>query len=299
MPQGTAIEWTDATWSPVTGCTRVSAGCANCYIERTPPMRMSGRRFTRVGNTETTGVKLHPERLARIPKGPRIFVCSMSDLFHDEVPDTFIAEVFDAMRLHPDRIFQVLTKRPERAAELLPELYDYAGVYELNDYAHDGRPLQNVWLGVSIENARFTWRADVLREIPAAVRFISAEPLLGSLFPNKKSWRCADCGKVSRTGEMETADDYQHAWKRQELDLTGIDWLIAGGESGPGARRTDPTWIRELVEACRREDVAPFVKQLGAVLAREWGCADRKGGNIDEWKPGLSVREFPRSAVPA
>jgi protein gp37 len=273
-------------------------------------MRMSGRRFARVGNTETTGVQLHPERLdpRRIPKGPRIFVCSMSDLFHEEVPDPFIVEVFDAMEHHPERTFQVLTKRPERA----------------RDWAHEwwcDKLPANVWLGVSIENARYTWRADVLREIPAAVRFISAEPLLGSLFDGRNlphGTTSIGAGTWWRSDQRDLPD------LCKPLDLTGIDWVIIGGESGPRARPFHLEHAREIighaaVESYERTGyaddsaVAVFVKQLGAkpigvsidVLEQtgqphfELKLRHPKGGDPDEWPADLRIREFPRTAVPA
>src|SRR3954469_9197042 len=126
MADHSAIEWTDATWNPTTGCTRVSPGCANCYIERTPPFRIQGRRFEPIGQTSTTGIKLHPERLdqpIRWQRPRRIFVCSLADLFHEDVPDSYIAQIFDTMRQAPQHIFQILTKRPARALDLIPEIY--------------------------------------------------------------------------------------------------------------------------------------------------------------------------------
>jgi len=236
----TGIEWTDATWNPVTGCTRVSPGCAHCYIERTPPFRMEGRRFARVGDEETTGVRLHPERLAqplRWRKPRRVFVCSMSDLFHEQVPDEFIDRVITAMIRAKQHTFQVLTKRPGRMRDVLGgECWE---------------PPPNVWVGVSIENARHTWRADVLREIPAAVRFVSAEPLLGSLLEHERQ----PCPTPSKRGTWCVC--------RSPLDLTGVDWLICGGESGPGARPMRLDWARELRDACQTAGVPFFLKQLG------------------------------------
>jgi len=275
MSDVSAIEWTDSTWNVTTGCTRVSPGCANCYIERTPPFRISGRRFERVGNEETTGLVLHPERLKKVPRGPRIFVNSLSDLFHEEIPDDFIAQTFDTMRLHPDRTFQVLTKRPERALDLVPKIYDYAGEWEINDPDRDGIPLPNVWLGVSIENARYTWRADVLREIPAAVRFISAEPLLGSLFD---AGRTVQSERAHAAGVAEGGDRPRSPNNATgPLDLTGIDWLIVGGESGPGARPMHPDWARELRDQCLygtdldASRPAFFFKQWGGKTAKAGG----------------------------
>lgn len=345
MAEHSAIEWTGGTWNVVTGCTKVSPGCAHCYIERTPPFRIQGRRFERVGNEETTGVRLHPERLDPSHKlyptrlADPIFVCSLADLFHDAVPDDFLLRVFDVIERTPGRTFQVLTKRPERARSWVYEQWC------------DSLP-PNVWMGVSIENARYTWRADILREIPAAVRFISAEPLLGSLFKYKPGLevlvrrRAEDLALIE--AEPKHAREIARRWgidpgplrKREAhqvranralaeclrrrlskrapfpLDLTGIDWVIVGGESGPGSRPMDVGWARELVAACRAAGVAPFVKQLGArPIAPQVGFRaetgqpfdampldldDRKGGDPSEWPPDLRIREFPRPrAVPA
>jgi protein gp37 len=241
-----AIEWTGTTWNPVTGCTKVSPGCARCYIERTMPFRMNGHRFV----DGSTGLRFHPERLDQPLRwrSPRVvFVNSLSDLFHEEIPDTYIAEVFDVMARASQHTFQVLTKRPERGRDWVARFsaaLDRPGPW----------PLPNVWLGVSIENARFTWRADVLREIPAAVRFISAEPLLGSLFDRQPLY-------TVRPG---------HQTKRP-LDVSGIDWLIAGGESGPGYRPVRLEWLRELRDACAAAGVAFFFKQWGGARAKSGG----------------------------
>jgi protein gp37 len=318
VSDATGIQWTDSTWNVVTGCTRVSPGCARCYIERTPPFRMQHRRFATVGGESSTGVQLHWDRLAKPPRGPKVFTPSLGDLFHEQVPFEFLHEAFKAMRRHLDRTFQVLTKRPERAR-------DY--------FASWTEPLPNVWLGVSIENARYTWRADVLREIPAAVRFISAEPLLGSLFDAGS--RARPNGELVRPREVdapadalqEPGDASDRARDRAPLDLTGIDWVIIGGESGPGARPFHLEHAYEIVQACRDHGVAPFVKQLGAApIANEetWPASatfsvgsdavqtslaavtlderplklrDRKGGDLDEWPADLRIREFPRTAV--
>jgi protein gp37 len=214
MPQSSSIEWTEATWNPVTGCSQVSPGCAHCYA-KTFAERWRGIP----GHPYEQGfdLRLWPERLEvplRWRKPRTIFVNSMSDLFHEDIPSAYITRVFETMRKAQWHTFQVLTKREDRFAALAPEL----------DWA------PNVWMGVTIENRRFVQRADVLREVPAAVRFISAEPLLGPL---------------------------------EGLRLKGVDWLIAGGESGPGHRRVDPRWIRDLRDRCVEDDVAFFFKQWG------------------------------------
>jgi protein gp37 len=226
MSDRSAIEWTEATWNPVTGCDKVSPGCAHCYAET------FAKRFEGVpGHPYEQGfeLKLWPERLS-IPVGwqrPRmIFVNSMSDLFHEGIPDEFVAEVFDVMRAASHHTFQVLTKRHERLGELAPEL-----------------PWpDNVWMGVSIENRRFVHRADYLRKVPAAVRFISAEPLLGPL---------------------------------EGLELDGIHWLIAGGESGPRHRPVKEEWLADLRDRCHAEGIAYFFKQWG-------GAHPKSGGRLLE-----------------
>jgi protein gp37 len=252
----TTIEWTraadgtaGATRNPVTGCTKVSPGCAHCYAET------FAERFRGVlGHPYEQGfdLRLRPERLElplRWRKPRLIFVNSMSDLFHEGVPDDFVARVFDVMVRAHWHTFQVLTKRSARLAAMAPRLPWPA----------------HVWMGVSIENRRFVGRADDLRQVPAAVRFISAEPLLGPL---------------------------------EGLGLAGIDWLIAGGESGPDARPMDLGWARDLVARCHSKGVAVFGKQLGGVWAREHasfhgGRRDLKGALMVGWPADLRVREMP------
>lgn len=214
MAEKSTIEWTDATWNPVTGCTEVSPGCDHCYA------RVFAERFRGVpGHPYEQGfdLRLWPERLdlpLQWKKPRRIFVNSMSDLFHQEVPDEYIFRVFDVMRRAEQHVFQILTKRSARLAKLASQL-----------------PLPpHIWIGVSVETLRYQWRVDHLRQVPAHVRFISAEPLLGSL---------------------------------NDLDLTDIHWLIAGGESGPGHRPCSPDWVRELRDHCQEKEVAFFFKQWG------------------------------------
>jgi protein gp37 len=230
-----AIEWTEATWNPVTGCDQVSPGCAHCYA------KTFAERFKGVPGhpyEQGFGLRIWPERLDHPLKWKRprtIFVNSMSDLFHEDIPDDFVAKIFDVMEKADHHVFQVLTKRQDRMVELAPEL-----------------PWpSNVWMGVSIENRRFVHRADALREVPAAVRFISAEPLLGPL---------------------------------EGLDLDGIDWLIAGGESGPGHRRVEEDWITDLRDRCGDEDVAFFFKQWGGHRPKTNG-RELEGRTWDEY-PG-------------
>jgi len=214
MAQPSSIEWTEATWNPVTGCSKVSPGCAHCYAET------FAERFRGVpGHPYERGfdLQLRPERLEQPLEWtqPRmIFVNSMSDLFHDDVPGQFIESVLGVMAEAHWHTFQILTKRSERLAQLAPRL-----------------PWpDNVWIGVSVENQRWTCRIDDLRKVPAKVHFLSCEPLLGAL----------------------------------RLDLQGIDWVIVGGESGPHARPMKADWVREIRQQCQETGVPFFFKQWGA-----------------------------------
>jgi protein gp37 len=222
MADRSTIEWTEATWNPVTGCHQVSPGCAHCYA------KTFAERWRGVpGHPYEQGfdLRIWPKRLQQPLRWRRprmIFVNSMSDLFHEDVPDEFIGEIFEVMRLADRHTFQILTKRHERLVELGQAL----------DWP------RNVWLGVSIENRRFVHRADFLRAVPATVRFISAEPLLGPL---------------------------------EGLDLRGIDWVIAGGESGPGHRPVQESWLLQLRDQCHREGVAFFFKQWGGRWPKQGG----------------------------
>ena len=216
MAANSHIEWTEATWNPVTGCTKVSAGCKNCYAERLA-LRLQAMGNHRYAN----GFRLtmHDD-VVDLPKSWRIprmiFVNSMSDLFHRDVPLEFIQRVFATMRNCSQHTFQILTKRSERLRSIAAQI--------------DWPP--NVWMGVSVEDARVLSRVDDLRNIPAAVRFLSCEPLIGSL---------------------------------AGIDLSGIHWVIVGGESGFGARPMQIGWVREIFRACRKQDVPFFFKQWGGV----------------------------------
>jgi len=222
MSDRSAIEWTDATWNPVTGCTQVSPGCDHCYA-----LRFAERWRGIPGHPYEQGfdLRLWPERL-EAPlrwKQPRhIFVNSMSDLFHRDIPDEFIQRVFEVMARAHWHTFQVLTKRSARLARL-------------------GAALpwpEHIWVGVSIEADRFSWRADHLRKVPAQIRFVSAEPLLGPL---------------------------------PHLSLENIHWLISGGESGPGCRPCDPDWVRDLRDRCLQAGVSFFHKQWGGKTPKAGG----------------------------
>ena len=217
-----AIEWTESSWNPVTGCTKISAGCAHCYAER------MARRLHAMGQPNYRNgfeVTCHPDALElplKWKKPQMIFVNSMSDLFHKAVPAEFIGEIFFTMNQARWHTFQILTKRADRLRQLAPRL----------------KWTSNIWMGVTVENQKHVDRIDRLREVPAAVRFLSLEPLLGPL---------------------------------PELDLSHIDWVIVGGESGPGARPMDPAWVLDLRDQCLNAGVAFFFKQWGGVRKKKAG----------------------------
>lgn len=255
MAESTAISWADATFNPWVGCEKVSPGCAHCYAETLVTGRMN-----RPGTWGAEGIRertaastwRHPAAWARkaraglLPNGessygrrPRVFCASLADVFEPRPElEPWRAELFEhVIAATPELDWLVLTKRPELARDWLNRFYDRSD--EAQGHAAGARaswaPLPNVWLGTSIENARFTWRADALRECPAAVRFISAEPLLGSLFLGPREGR-----EMPSDGDM-----------RSSLNLDYIDWVIVGGESGgPDARPMHQRWARELLEAC-------------------------------------------------
>ena len=271
-----SIEWTDSTWSPVTGCTKVSAGCDNCYAE-TIAHRFAGSKAFPNGFEVT----LHPERLEQPLKWrkPRqIFVNSMSDLFHDSVPDEYIAKVFAVMAQTPQHTYQILTKRHARMRSLLTDLcrcgvghppgthfrssMAWASTSHSPTYVpglngrdvHQAWPLPNVWLGVSVENQQWAdIRVPALLDTPAAVRWISAEPLLGPI----------DLHNV------RGIDALWPDWMGGPTGGTGaphplLDWVVVGGESGPGARPMHPAWARALRDQCQKADVPFLFKQWGA-----------------------------------
>lgn len=241
MAQKSTIEWTDTTWNPVTGCTKVSKGCDNCYAER------FSERFRGVpGHPFETGfdLTLRPERLSQPLKWKRsrmVFVNSMSDLFHKKIPVPYISQVFDTMEQARWHIFQVLTKRSSLLRRFVNERYPV------------GEAPPHIWLGVSIEDSAALIRLKHLQQTHASVRFVSFEPLVGSI------------GSV---------------------DLSGIHWAIAGGESGPKARMVDPAWIRELRDQCVAAGVAFFFKQWG-------GRTPKAGGNTLDGRKWLDYPKVP------
>ena len=213
----TGIEWTDKTWNPTTGCDKVSPGCLHCYAEEIT------KRFP---NNFPNGFELtlHPQRLAeplKWRKPSKIFVNSMSDLFHEKVPLDFIQEVFKVIEKTPQHTYQILTKRPQRLVEISPQLKFH----------------KNLWMGVSVENQNYAYRVDLLRQAPTSVRFLSCEPLLGSL----------------------------------NLDLTDIHWVIVGGESGQKHRPINMDWVRSIRDQCIDAQVAFFFKQVGGRTPKAGG----------------------------
>lgn len=231
MSDRSGIEWTEATWNPTTGCDRISPGCDNCYaMTMAKRLKAMGQaKYQTDGDPRTSGpgfgVAVHEDSLTTPLRWrqPRVvFVNSMSDLFHARVPATFVRRVFEVMQATPQHTYQILTKRAARLAKLAPDL-PWPG---------------NVWIGVSVETSAQLDRIDHLRTVPAAVRFVSAEPLLGPL---------------------------------NGLDLVGIHWLIAGGESGPGARPVHPDWVRALRDQCQAAGVAFFFKQWGGRTPKAGG----------------------------
>lgn len=343
----TSIEWATKVWNPVRGCSIVSKGCTNCYAMKQahrfagPGGKYEGlTQMSRGGPVWTGEVRAHPSQL-EIPlhwrKPQRVFVNSMSDLFHEDVPDSFIDQVFAVMALCPQHTFQVLTKRPERMRQYMTaastgkrSLINSTGAEFFKRIVTDDliaaikASFPNVWLGVSVEDqATADERIPLLLETPAALRWVSYEPALGLV----------DFERVCVRGgaTLSTVSDALRGHKWDESAYTGgapplksdppdgarLDWIVVGGESGPGARPFDIGWARSTVEQCKGAGVACFVKQLGARV--NWdGCAgpdehwptgtkkvdhgnggwrimlrDRKGGDMEEWPADLRVREWP------
>ncbi len=251
MAQQSSIEWTDLTWNPVVGCSIASAGCKNCYAMRMAARLQSMGHEKYIGLTQpskrgavwTDKVRCHEDSV-KIPfnwkKPRRVFVNSMSDLFHPDVPNDFVARIWEVMEATPQHHYQILTKRPQRMATLLNEIAPAA--------------LPNVWLGTSVEDERVIERMDHLRDVPASVRFISFEPLIG------------DVGQV---------------------DLNGIHWAIVGGESGPRSRPMDTEWVENILDQCLDAGTAFFFKQWGGVNKKKTGRLLR-GRTFDEMPEYIS-----------
>lgn len=290
MADRTAIEWTDATWNPVTGCTKVSPGCDHCYAE-TIAHRFAGTKAYPDG----FDVTLRPERLDQPLRWQRprlVFVNSMSDLFHKDIPDEYIAKVFAVMALAPQHTFQVLTKRHGRMRSLLSSGLFQRWVEE-EASSRAGRivnarwPLPNVWLGVSVEDQqRADLRIPALLDTPAAVRFLSCEPLLGPVDLRQALAKY-------RPGD-------EHPWDNDELKARDIlHWVIAGGESGPAARPMHPDWARSLRDQSQTADIAFHFKQWGEYVPyhREhdpWAWTEPAGWISAE--PGALVSESKAEA---
>ena len=300
MSDKSGIQWTDATWNPVTGCSKVSQGCKNCYALR-DWARLAAPRATPNAYTgrEFTDVMFHPERLdqpLRWTKPRRVFVNSMSDLFHENMEHHEIEKVFGVMGACPQHTFQVLTKRPERMRELLTDAAFCEMAWleaEQRTHAEMQWPFPNVWLGVSVEDqATADERIPLLLQTPAAVRFVSYEPALGPV----------DFTAIKHTHSPGYFGDALQ-WYHQPHGVTGypaLDWVIVGGESGPKARPCRIEWIESVVRQCRGANVACFVKQIGTnpiwagAVTSPIAPARGKGGDPAEWPIDLRVREMPR-----
>jgi protein gp37 len=272
----TTIEWTDETWNPVTGCDRISPGCAHCYAKSLHDMRhrahLNGKRMPLQYHEPFEHVHCWPERL-EIPlhwRAPRLcFVNSGADIFHEDVDFPFLGMIYAHMAIAHWHTFQFLTKRPERMLEWYSEAPKHPNFFRVAA----GRsaclpwPLPNVWPGVSVESKKYLYRLDLLRQVPAPVRMVSFEPLL------------EDLGTVN---------------------LDGIGWAIVGGESGVAGRPFNLAWAESLRDQCKAADVPFFMKQVGSFPVRDrpekitWQLGDRKGGDPSEWPEGLRVREFPK-----
>lgn len=245
----TSIEWTDATWNPVAGCTILSAGCTNCYAMRMAARleamgvdKYAGTTRKSGGRAKWSGKIVLDHGSLSLPttwsKPRRVFVNSMSDLFHEDVPEEFIRRVWKTMAVTPRHTYQILTKRPDRMADIVPDL----------------PLLPNVWLGTSVEDQKAVQRLDDLRQVPAAIRFVSFEPLIGSV---------------------------------AGADLSDIHWAIVGGESGPKSRAMDPIWVDEIQAACGETGTAFFFKQWGGTNKKVTG-RELRGRTYDEMPAALA-----------
>lgn len=250
----TKIEWTERTWNPITGCTAISPGCANCYARR-----MAHRLAGRVGYPAAPNefdVTLRPERLGEPlswRKPSTVFVCSMADLFHKDVPDEWIDEIWATMLLTPEHTYQVLTKRADRMREFLTAM------------PIDPVP-PNIWIGVTAEDQqRANERIPYLLQTPAAVRFVSVEPMIGPV-------------------DLRPAHDA--AYDTGVCPVVKVGWIIIGAETGPGRRPCRLEWVRNLVQQCQAAGVAVFVKKLE--------IDGKVTGNVADWPADLRVREYPR-----
>lgn len=306
----TGISWTDSTWNPISGCSMVSKGCMNCYAEKIAARfswapdysKHPGPYFGLVKDGKWNGQVDFSEHSLLVPlkwkKPRRIFVNSMSDLFHENVPDEWIDKIFAVMALAPRHTFQILTKRPKRMLEYFSAYH--ASVVELTrarlaidrcsaemnggSFHGNGWPLPNVWLGVSVEDQETAdERIPLLLQVPAAIRFVSYEPALAPVNFRLGIYQLVSGGS-------------------QGISLVGLDWIIVGGESGPNARPFDFVWARQVISQCRASETKCFIKQLGSKARGPLGQApyseamnlkDRAGADPSEWPKDLRVQEFP------
>lgn len=340
----TTIQWTDATWNPTRGCSRISPGCENCYAEKIAA-RFSGKGMPYEGLAEFHDGEARWTRKLRLvingddrdgglgaplrwKKPRRIFVNSMSDLFHEALSDEEIAAVFGVMAACPQHTFQVLTKRAERMQRWFLEIarYDYIDPMSICEIEAANRvtvhqlarpwPLSNVHLGVSVETQKYAdERIPHLLATPAAVRFVSYEPALGPV----------DFTRMPHDGgeyDVLAGTLWRGGWRTGAgLRANKLDWIIVGGESGPNARGFDLSWARSTIEQCKRAHIACFVKQLGGkpyegesaeptgrfrthdgkrqveLKVQRLRLRDRKGGDIAEWPEELRVRQFPKEVA--
>lgn len=287
-----AIQWTDETYNPIVGCSRISAGCKNCYAaDAAKSARLQQfPQYQKVKNWDGVTEFVESQLLKPLSwkKPKKVFVCSMSDLFHDSVPFEWIDQIFAVMAIAPQHTFQILTKRPKRMLEyfldyrcdMAPRWVEIQGTKQAIDLGRS-LPLPNVWIGVTVENQQAAGdRIPLLLHTPAAVRFLSCEPLLE---------------------QVELTPYFAKGF-------ASIDWVICGGESGTGARPCHLDWLRSIVKQCQATDTKVFVKQLGSNAVDFIDCrnkltlcpynyktqlSDRKGGNIEEFPEDLRVREFP------
>lgn len=313
MGDKTKIQWADATWNAIRGCSRVSAGCMNCYAEKVaarfaydqpidhnkPPGPYFGLVNDRGGwNGRVDLIEDHLLDPLRWRNPRKIFVNSMSDLFHENVPDEWIDRIFAVMALAPQHTFQVLTKRPERMRKYLAHTSALICLSVNRPF-----PLPNVWLGVSVEDQKSAdERIPLLLQTPAAIRFVSYEPAIGPVdfgeffCPHWPAFQEV-CWKG---GARNCADSCNCDCHRSRPD-----WIIVGGESGPGARRFDPAWARSVVQQCKAAGVACFIKQMGSNAKVDWEDREdlpapawtkflnRKGDDPEQWPEELRLREFP------
>lgn len=316
----TTIAWTSETWNPIravnriTGkvgwyCQKVSPGCKNCYAQAMNRYRGNGRKYD-VAGAENLHIGISVDALEKPlkwKKGRRVFVCSMTDLFLEQHTDEMIDQVFAVMALASQHTFQVLTKRPERMQEYLAG-WSEGGMTRVDVLKNEGEryalatgrgsiidietsegtrpwPLPNVWLGVSAEDQqRAEERIPFLLETPAAVRWVSYEPALGPInFEKIGKFRNEDLSALEEcVGHVERAK---------------LDWVVVGGESGPGARPFTPGWAMDVINQCRPigMETKVFVKQMGSVIAKRDGYKNSKGEDPSEWPEQLRVREYPRT----